>query len=409
MSTELSTPVVDERTRDLYRAALAALDAGQLVESEALWRELLAEASPERPCCEPYALGGLATLYARTGRDFESVVLLRYLADYWLERSDGVRAAGTLVNLALMLSFLHPYADASPVVAELQEVLDGLPPEAAVMAREDVEQVLAFEAIQQKDRAGGEAAIERFASAPTQDPRSWRKRVTTLQLRAGLDVALGDGDAALAWLDQVEGTHIPCPGLALSLLTQRIEAALATSCNEQLLREAWRGLDVLRRSEGDEGVAACRISLATVLAKALERLEDDRSIQDEVQDQLATAILQRIAQLDAALRILPELGLADAPAATLLAPVRRAFRREQRVALERVAARIRATGEAPHAFAASFDRGWVRLCAWCERVAPREGVWVPLGHYVPVDPAIRLTHTICPACSDQLVRDSARA
>ena len=49
MSTELSTPVVDERTRDLYRAALAALDAGQLVESEALWRELLAEASPERP------------------------------------------------------------------------------------------------------------------------------------------------------------------------------------------------------------------------------------------------------------------------------------------------------------------------------------------------------------------------
>ena len=40
----------------------------------------------------------------------------------------------------------------------------------------------------------------------------------------------------------------------------------------------------------------------------------------------------------------------------------------------------------------------IRVCAWCARVAGRDGKWLPLGHMIPTIGKVRATHGMCPDC-----------
>lgn len=391
---------LDAATQDAWRAGMQALDSGDIEQAEARFRDVLATADPAHPYRELYAWAGLSTLYARMGRDFEALVLLRQMTDRTLAMGDLERSAGTLVNYCSVLKGLRPHADPRPALAELEDLLARLPADAAAMAREDVEQVRV--AVFTEDGAfdAAEAAALRFEQATSLDTRVWRKTVTALQMRAYIAAGRGEIGQALGLLDRAEAAGATCPGLACHLIVQRLTTTLGGGADDAVRREAWRALDLLRLHATTPALASARIALGRATTAALDRLGvPDAGEWSEAQDLMASAILDRIVQLDGATRALPDLGMVGAPAAALLATLRRAFRREQAEALRRVADRLRDRRDLPEVLAASYERGWVRLCAWCERVAPSEGVWLPVGHYVPHDGGVRLTHTICSSCA----------
>ena len=71
---------------------------------------------------------------------------------------------------------------------------------------------------------------------------------------------------------------------------------------------------------------------------------------------------------------------------------------EQHEILKRVAALLeRDEGDVARVLVHEDD-GFVHICAWCERLRPEDGAWLPLGQFVPRGGSFHITHGICPPC-----------
>lgn len=51
--------------------------------------------------------------------------------------------------------------------------------------------------------------------------------------------------------------------------------------------------------------------------------------------------------------------------------------------------------------------GWAHVCAWCQRIRPADGAWLPLGQLLRRASTLQVTHTICPGCSVKAFRELA--
>ncbi len=121
-------------------------------------------------------------------------------------------------------------------------------------------------------------------------------------------------------------------------------------------------------------------------------------------DIAGAAILERMAQLDRALRMVPELSVAEPEDRQTLERSRGRFQVQQAAVLEGVAAVLARRIHVAEAPLPAFDRDgrYLRVCAWCRRVAMANGTWLPVGHYLPSGLPPRtpfhLSHGICPDC-----------
>jgi hypothetical protein len=403
MGTSFRTPTVppSPEIQTRYRAACVVMNEGDTVEAERLFLELLADMRGRDELGERYALAGLSTIYARNGRDFEALVLLRLITDCAVAAKDWERAANTLTNYCILRCQLEPTADLRVQVAVIADLLAKLPEDRAIVAREDIHLIRASQALERGDLLSAATHTRSFEQAPTRDTREWRKQMTALGLRASVAMREGDGYRAMAYLDKAAAYTPTDSAFPMVFTRHRLEAALVLGSLDRLAAWVREALAQLEAAADQPEMASTRIRLGTCLADACERLPGNEALLHRIYDLTAAAIMTRIAQLDEAVRKLPELGLGRATFDEELVALRKQFVRERREILDRVASFLEAAGANDEGGPFLHDDGFVRVCAWCESVRPQSGAWLSIGHFVPRSPQIKITHTMCPSCAER--------
>lgn len=392
-----------------YVAAITHAD-GRV--SEEGMRALLDERDRDAPWPEALALGGLATVWARRGRTFEALVLFRHAARLCASLGDLEKATGAFGCHALCLGHLWPHADPAPALAELEALLARVPAGEATIARDAVDVLHAFLAVEAGDLVEARRRIEAHdGRPPVAGVDVVRKRFTSLTLRSRLAASQGDAVAADAALDEAAALGPVDLGVQLLLDWFRMHAARAAGDVATRLERARKAARAMRPAAPDDLHAGFRGVVASTVAAELSACGAPADEVLDAHDAAASAIVTRIAEIDDAVRALPALGLEDLDADDELAAHRAACAAEADAALRRVAAYV---AERPDRLPAGFlDRvaaaGWAHVCAWCHRVRTEEGSWLPIGTFLRHARDVAMTHTICAPCAARAFGVTLRA
>ncbi len=397
------TPTPEFQARVVRGRELA--ERGEFEAAEAAFLALLAQARGSHAGDHARALASLATLYGRAGRFLEAHALASRLAG--LARAHGAAADGTLAfalaKVCGSLSQLHQVGPLREALAELRRVLDR---HAAPLPNLELEYhvAAAARATTTGELASARAHVEAYrralhaSGAPAE---VYRWALTMAEGR--LLVREGRAEEALRVLAGLgAGTTVPAFA-PLHGFVLEVEVHVALRRRPAALEAAGRALDVLASIDRAPYLAAGVVHQGNLLAQALEACGED-ALARRAYDLMAAAVLVNLRQVEACVRLLPELGLADDESRATLGRFRKQFLREQRTLLGRVAALLsRGPGfEARALLTLPGREAFVPVCAWCESVRSASGAWLPLGHYVPREGPFELTHGICPGCAVRL-------
>lgn len=150
-----------------------------------------------------------------------------------------------------------------------------------------------------------------------------------------------------------------------------------------------------------------RTRLATDLAQVLGELGGDVEEARRAYDLAASSLVETIARVDRDIVSMPELG--TLPADDLDA-LREHRDREQarRSEVQATVARFfdRAARESGPAFLARLTgrAATLTVCAWCGRIRGSDGRWLPVGHVLPGEETLELSHAACETCFERTVR-----
>jgi hypothetical protein len=153
-------------------------------------------------------------------------------------------------------------------------------------------------------------------------------------------------------------------------------------------------------TEGATDGVAARLRYALLLAEVADKECGSLDLAKRAYESAAAAVLLRTAEIDRAMREIPELAGDHDDDAKALAEFRRRFQEEQERVLEAVAPLLIgniASGQMP-LWTRDSLRDAIGVCAWCLRVRLLDGTMLPVGHFLPSDPALRVSHGICPPC-----------
>jgi len=226
---------------------------------------------------------------------------------------------------------------------------------------------------------------------------SWRESV-----RGAVLTQLGRLDEAADLLARTCEVVEPGTRRWYALLERQATCAALRADDEDLRDAASKALaapiaDMLKRLGSGRGL---RISVS--LAKALR----DRGLDELACDALdrgAICAIERIREIDRVVRDLPELSFVTIDDRALLARVRKRFSTEHRELLRALATLFERAGTAEEPwFAGLLSGDHAVVCAWCARLRSDEGQWMPVGHLMPHDGPLRLSHGICETCLEQL-------
>lgn len=393
----------DPALLDAVHEAQALGDAGALGDAERILLDLVPTARELGTDNELYVFGTLMVVYSRSGRHFEALVLARTLA----ERAIAVESYDGAANLyaAYCAELLELDArDLMPAALErLAGVLAELPDDEALNAREEYSHARCGLALLEGDEAEARAQCAAFAAIDIPDEtRPWRKELLVAMVHAEVEAVFGHHDLALQWLARADAIDHPERRVRLGQQLMEVELALGLGDLTRAREAAARTLAHLRELQDDVALASERIRVGAQLAAWSEGpLEDPRQAQSCF-DLTTAAVFQRMAQLEASIRQLPELGLEDTDEATLLIDLRKRFTREQGELMKKVARFLQLQPDFQPAVDLGDAKGHVVICAWCERLRAEDHTWLPIGHLVPRDGPLRISHGICPDCSKRL-------
>lgn len=381
-------------------AGREATERGQVAQAERIFIDALEDARGQHAANETLALGSLITLYGRGGRLFEALVLARHLlarAECLGLDDDLAFAQGAVCNSLISLHLLEPL---SSELAQLERLLPKISGNVQRELRKEFHSVSIGHAVKTDDAARARRHLDGYLALIAEDaqPQTLDLWVTGMH---SADVALLEGNpqAALEHLERVASEGYGQSSRPLDSLSVAVPIYVAVGRIEDAAAGAAQGLVILERTQDEPHMCADRIRHGLWLATFYETHGQDLERARQVHDLVASAIVLRIAQLEAGLRNLPELGLST-DAAEELAGYRRGFLREQRTLLTHVAALFETSAELRQSLSRAVSEGFVALCAWCERVRSDGRTWLPIGHFVPRDGSPKLTHGICPACAE---------
>jgi hypothetical protein len=387
-------------------------DEGGLGAAETHFRGLLAEARGGHVGNQAAALSALITVYGRSGRYVEAHLLARRLAA--MAEAVGPPADRRLAFARAAecgaLAKMHLVEGLRPALARLREVLDRTPGSQPGLELEYCS-------------AAGTHAI-----AVGDLPRA-RHHVTTyrqvLEGAEGLEPlfrwALVMAEGRMAFLEghpeiaqrllaRVRAAGLTPPHHRLGELPLEVAIHVALGHGDAARTLATEALALLEAVEDVPFVASSCIHIGTDIARECEAM-GAWDLAQRASDCIAAAVMIRLRQVDECMHDLPELGLDDGDAAEVLAGFRKQFLREQRLLLQRVAGRLEAQGgDAIRTLLGVPERaGHIAVCAWCESVRPAKGRWLPIGHFIPREGSLRVTHGICPSCAHRSVAAPASA
>lgn len=394
--------------RDGGLAALAEVVAAECVaeaqdhdRAEALLVALLARhrgtgSEVELRCCS-----SLAEVYRRQGRDYETLLLARRTLALAETRDRADFMAMAAFRLVETLAELDEYEAHAPALDLFATAMERVGERAGeplwlVLWAHRTEAAVRRGDVEAADRAGAELE-RRWRRTPVgSHGREWAPC-----LLARVDLEAGRVDAARARLDAIADDPVA-----------RTDDALLTEL--RWARHARRpdvaravGAELLARLERPSaGVhAAGRVlRAARALVEQFSSPPADPDALRRAYDIAGAAILERMAQLDRAMRMVPELSVAEPEDRRSLERSRGRFQVQQAMVLEGVAAVLARRIHVAEAPLPDFDRDgrYLRVCAWCRRVAMANGTWLPVGHYLPSGLPPRtpfhLSHGICPDC-----------
>ncbi|MEZ6007273.1 MAG: hypothetical protein R3F05_05820 [Planctomycetota bacterium] len=382
------------------RAGQQAADRGDLAEAEQLFSDALDASRSRADLDELAALCSLITLYGRTGRLFEALVLARHLASRAEVEGDVV---GVLFAQAAICNVLGDLRRYEALERELT-TLDHLLAAGGARVHDGARREFLSLAIGSATRAGDALKARSLwltysRLAAGDDPRDPVDTWVLAMHDAALSTMEGQPGRALEILEALGARGGDLGTRRIEALRPRVRALLALGRADEALEAAEEGLAMLRRIRDEPELSANRILRAGWIARLYEEHgRPDRA--REIHMLVAEAIMLRIVQLEAAMRRLPELGLPMDESE--LTGFRQDYLRDQRDVLTHVAELVREQPALRQHFAREHADGTIVVCAWCERVRPEGTTWLPIGQFVPRHAGLKLTHSICPPCAERV-------
>ena len=139
------------------------------------------------------------------------------------------------------------------------------------------------------------------------------------------------------------------------------------------------------------------IELAVTLAESLQS-RGHGALARAALDRAALCAVARVRETDRVVREIPELAFVTDEDRALLSGVLRRFGGQHRDLLTSLATLFERAHAAGESWLADLRTGTqVVICAWCTRVRSAAGHWVPIGHYVPEETPLPLSHGACVA------------
>lgn len=403
---------------DTGLAALAEVVAAECVaeaqdheRAEALLVALLARHRGEENDVELRCASSLAEVYRRQGRDYETLILARRTLALAQARDRADFMAMAAFRLVETLAELDEWEAHAPALVSFGAAMARVGERAGeplwlVLWAHRAEVAVRDGDVEAADRAGAE-----LEARCRRTPLGGRAEEWVPCLLARVDLTAGRVDAARARLDALaaDRTARTDDALLTELLWARqarrpdVAGAVAT---EFLAR--------LERPPAGSRAAGRVLRATRELVEHFSFPPADPDALRRTYDVAGAAILERMAQLDRALRMVPELSVAEPEDRRTLERSRARFQVEQVAVLDGVAAVLARRLHVTEAPLPDFDRDGrrLRVCAWCRRVAMANGTWLPVGHYLPSrlpDRAgLHLSHGICPDCIPTIVLPPAR-
>ena len=406
-----------EPTPDLLEqvhAGRALADAGRGDEAEAHLRDLVRNTRGGHPGNEVMALRTLMTLYGRAGLYLDAHLLgvcIQGLTENG-GRSARPGLAHGLTGQCGALAKLHVVEELAPTLVQLRQVLDTLDPPmpGLEMGYCSAAGTLAMLC---DDLATARGHVERYRACFDREGRGMESIYRWALAMMDAHVALREGhpDVARRIFARVARDGLTPPYRRLGQLPLEVKAARLLGDADDALRLGQETLEILEATRGQPLLRAEAIHEGNHVARQLEALDDERAVPliRSIDEIVAAAVLLRLHDVEDSSRRLVELGLDTAASRRVLARFRKRFVEEQRELLRRVARLLDEDTSRAARGLLTRQRGddHVAICAWCECVRDATGEWLPIGHFVPREGSLRVTHGICPTCAAHEVRASA--
>ncbi|MFQ5654247.1 MAG: tetratricopeptide repeat protein [Planctomycetota bacterium] len=405
----------DERAEEALLATVEVgrqdADAGHLDAAERCFQRVLRAARGTGNRAEIKACSSLVTIYSREQRDFETLPLARRLVENARESGEASLLCRGLAAIAGAFNDIQDYPRAEAALDDLEEAIPLLSAADAPRYRAIVPGTRSDIALARGDLALAQEELERFRLAFTRDMVDGEKRWLWVH-EAHVLLHAGRPRDAKELLACARVLPVPSAlgGLAIEYLetwaTLELDGPIAA------LVPAEQMLFALDPSPHDAFGSSQRIRYLTLTGDLLREHCDSPDLLRLAYDLAGTAVIARMFQLDAFVRRTPVLGRLTADDETALAEYRHRFRQQQTALLKSVAKLFTFMRRTQHwiPLPLSESRDSLALiCPWCERLCSAGDVWVPIGHYVPEEKDLRVSHSICPSCTRLLDSSISRS
>ncbi|MBL9086851.1 MAG: hypothetical protein JNM10_06880 [Planctomycetia bacterium] len=393
-----TSPDPDLARTSLLVAAECALDRADVATTERALLALLAAERGRGTAFERRLCGSLAETYRRLTRDFEVLLLARRALAIVVPGTLPRQTAAMWYRVADALGGLGEWPAFRDALDEMERVLAALPPDTEIPLRRRLTVQRIRHAARTGDLAAAERAVadlERLVALPAPEPADPR---WFDMIRASIAVQTGRLDDGRRLLDAVRAR--PAARAGVDPLPQyELEYALAARQFDEARDVARRMLDVVETRGEAFGTGSALLWASRAVEVATVHAPDP-VLARRAFDAAGRTILRRIEEVEHVMRLLPELSTSEPEDRAFLIASRARFQQEQARLLDGVAEFFRTHLDAVADLLPRFDASdaFVSVCAWCRRVAVADGTWLPVGHYLPRQGPLRLTHGICPEC-----------
>ena len=394
----------DDGLLDALRAGVAEYNAGRPQAAEAIFRKVLDAVRGTGSKSERLAQSCLLSLYARQDRDVDSLVLARRHLALSLAADDAEDVCFSYAGICDALRQMEDWPKFDDAAAAYAGALSRYAGPHRGGLQRHLHRLRVGRHLAHGDIAAAREELRGIEQIDAASGSVQAATHATLLCRASVEVQGGQPQAAVESLRRA--AEVRGPGG---------EGAVEAHYLGALCTLALEGRDAARSTIGralDEVLGAGTVLHATSeRIRFLKRLGDlarddcdDAALAMRAYDGAAAAVLLRASQIEATALELPELCGPEGDDASTLASYRRRFVVEQTQMLSAVSRRLQsqiAGGAAPKWTGADED-GTIGICAWCLRVRLPDGKMLPIGHFLPQDAALRVSHGICRACATRL-------